>query len=81
LKKPSPFNSWKSRPHPTQSKKPSPSDPVEKAVPIRSSRKSRSHPIQSKKSFSFNFVEKALKSFICVDHPAALTTQLRWSSD
>jgi hypothetical protein len=31
-----------------------------------------------KKSSSFNPAEKAVRSFICVDHPAALTTQLRW---
>ncbi len=52
--------SRKSRPHPTQPKKPSPSDPDEKVVPIRPRWKSRSHSTQVKKPSSFNPDEKAV---------------------
>jgi hypothetical protein len=85
--KPSPFNScektiliqpsWKSRSRSTQSKKPFPFNPVEKAVPIQPTWKSRPHSTHLKKPSPFNSVEKAVRSFICVDHPAAMTSQLR----
>jgi hypothetical protein len=69
---------WKSRPHSTHLKKPFPFNFFEKAVLIQPIWKSRPHSIHLKKSFSCNFVETVVRSFSCVDHPAALTTQLRW---
>jgi hypothetical protein len=88
-KKPSPFNSfekavpiqliWESRLHSTHMRKPSPFNPYEKAVPIQPIWKSRPHSTHMKKPSPFNPAEKAVKSPSCVDHPAALIIQLRWS--
>ncbi len=88
LRKPSAFNPvekavpiqpiWESRPHSTHMRKPSPLNPLKKAVPIQPIWESRPHLTHLKKPSPFNSVEKAVRSFSCVDHPAAMTTQLRW---